>query len=330
MSEAEAPSGYEFNIKLPQNPNQFPVLATPQLKDVTMKMPAGMMLSAGAGAGLQGCEATGPNGIDMPSGGGTPTEAGEGETIGADGMTHLTSGHCPRQSQIGTVRIVTPDLEQPLVGRVYLAKPPCGGAGQAECTPADAADGRLFGFYVEAEGAGAVIKLGGRASVDPVSGQLTARFTEIPQLAAVSEVSLTLKGGPRAPLANPRQCGAAVSSSDLTPWSSPETPDALVGSVPFTVDWDGNGASCPATLPFTPSMTADETNVTAGGFGPFTFTLSRGDRQQDVSRLQVKMPVGLLGMLSRVPLCGEPQAAQGTCGEGEQDWDGVGCCGFGC
>jgi len=313
VMQAETPSGYEIKIKVPQNPERFPVLATPELKNVTMTLPEGMTLSPGGGDGLKGCEATGPNGIDMPSGGDTPTEAGEGEAIGADDMTHLVPGHCPAQSQIGTVRIVTPDLEQPLEGRVYLAQPQCGGVGQAQCTSADAVDGRLFGFYLEAEGAGVVIKLGGRASVNPATGQLTAMFTEIPQLAPISEVSLQLKGGPRAPLANPRQCGGASINADLTPWSSPMTPDAIIGSPPFTVDWDGSGGACPATVPFAPSLVAGPVRLAAGGFTPFTLTLTRSDRQQDLGRLQVKLPSGLLGMLSKVSPCGEPQAARSAC-----------------
>jgi len=40
---------------------------------------------------------------------------------------------------------------------------------------------------------------------------------------------------------------------------------------------------------------------------------SRQDREQYLKGVQVHTPPGLLGMLSSVPLCGEPQAAQGTC-----------------
>jgi hypothetical protein len=214
---------------------------------------------------------------------------------------------------------VTPDLEQPLEGRVYLAQPLCGGPGQAVCTSADAENGDLFGLYLEAgsEELGAVIKLKGSASVNPGHGQLTARFTEVPQLAPISEVTVQLKGGPRAPLANPRQCGAASARADLAPWSSPMTPDAITSSPPFGVDWDGSGrpGTCPESVPFTPVLIAGPTRLSAGGFSSFTMTLSRGDRQQDLSRLQVKLPVGLLGMLAKVTLCGEPQAAQGTCPE---------------
>ena len=322
VTQAESPSGEEIKIRVPQSPERFPVLATPQLKDVTMTLPEGMAISPGAGDGLTGCEATGPHGIDMPTGGSTPTDVGvgapgeRGEEIGQEGMTQLVAGHCPRSSQVGTVQIVTPVLKNPLEGHLYIAAPKCGGAGQPVCTEADATNGNLFGVYLEAgsEEASAVVKLAGSVSADPATGRLTARFLENPQL-PVSEVTVQLKGGPRAPLANPRQCGAASANADLSPWSAPMTPDANVGSPPFAVDWDNAGGACPATLPFAPSLSAGPVNVTAGHFTPFTLTLQRGDRQQDLSRLQVRMPVGLLGMLSKVPLCAEPAAAQGTCGE---------------
>jgi hypothetical protein len=317
VTQAEEPSGYEIDIKVPQNPNQFPVLATPDLKNVTMTLPAGMTISPGAGDGLVGCEATGLHGIDMPTDlpGGqqrTPTEAGEGEEIGPDGMSHLVAGHCPPASEIGTVQITTPLLEKPLEGRAYLAQPQCGGSGQLGCTTADATNGQLFGLYLEAEGSGVVIKLAGSMSVNPTTGQLTARFTENPQL-PFSELSLHLKGGGRAPLANPRQCGPASANGDLAPWSAPVTPDANVSSAPFEVGWGTTGGACPATLPFAPTLSAGSTNTSAGHFTPFTLTLSREDRQQDIARLQVHTPLGLLAMLSKVPLCEEPQAAQGTC-----------------
>ncbi len=318
LTQAEAPSGYQIKINLRQAPELAPILATPQLKNVTMTLPEGMTLSPGAGDGLQGCEATGPNGIDMPTNlpngaQRTPTEAGEGEAIGPDGMSHLTAGHCPHQSQIGTVELVTPVLNSPLQGRLYVAQPKCGGPNnQPPCTPADATNGNLFGLYLEAEGSGVVVKLAGSASIDPSTGRITARFLENPQL-PVSEVTINLKGGARAPLANPRQCGPASSNSDLAPWSAPETPDAIVSSAPFQVSWDGATAPCPTTLPFAPTLLAGPTNVRAGAFGSFTLTVGRGDRQQDIARVQVHMPPGLLGMLSKVGLCGEGQANEGTC-----------------
>ena len=60
---------------------------------------------------------------------------------------------------------------------------------------------------------------------------------------------------------------------------------------------------------------AGTTNVQAGGFTPFTVTMSREDGDQQLQGVQLHMPPGLLGMLSTVPLCSEAQANTGTCGE---------------
>lgn len=315
VTEAESPSGFEINIKAPQNPNQFPVLATPDLKNITMTLPEGMTVAPGAADGLVGCAATGPNGIDMPAGTLHPDEAGEGEEIGPDGLSHLTRGHCPLASQIGTVEVTTPVLKDPLEGHVYLAQPQCGGEGQNPCTTADATNGSLFGIYLEVEGSGVVIKLGGRISANPATGQLTARFTELPQQ-PLSEVTVRLKGGVRAPLANPRQCGEAITNVDFTAWGSPAVPDAL-WAAPYPVNWEGGGP-CPAALPFAPTLTAGMQSSTAGAFSTFSLTLQRGDRMQDLSKLQVKMPPGLVGMLSSVTLCKEPGASTGNCPEASE------------
>ena len=53
----------------------------------------------------------------------------------------------------------------------------------------------------------------------------------------------------------------------------------------------------------------------AGGFTPFTMTMSREDGEQQLQGIQLHMPPGLLGRLSSVPLCPEAQADAGTCAE---------------
>src|SRR6202042_542589 len=108
-----------------------------------------------------------------------------------------------------------------------------------------------------------------------------------------------------------------TSTADLTPYSAPITPDASPISQ-FNVDWDGNGGACPATLPFHPAFSAGTSNPNAGQFSPLTVTFGREDREQDFSQIKVVTPPGLLGSLSGVPLCGEPQADLGTCSAGSQ------------
>jgi hypothetical protein len=302
---ADEPSGYSVDLRVPQPPNISPALTTADLRDAKIALPEGVSVSPSAADGLAGCRENGPEGIDMPNGGLAPNQAGEGEAIGADGLSHLTAGHCPPASTVASVEITTPLLAEPLRGHLFLAQPKCGGESQPACTEASATNGELFGLYLEVEGSGAVIKLKGQTSADPVTGRLTATFKENPQL-PFSELKVQLKGGPRAPLANPQTCGPAQTVTDLIPWGTPEVPDATPSSS-FEV-------SCPGLGAFAPSFSAGTLTPTAGAFSPFTVTLSRHDREQDLSGVSVVMPPGLLGLLSRVALCAEPQAASGTCG----------------
>ena len=71
--------------------------------------------------------------------------------------------------------------------------------------------------------------------------------------------------------------------------------------------------ACVWPLPFAPMMSAGATTDQAGGYTDFTMLLQRGDDQQRIANLQFKTPEGLLGMISAVPLCEEPQAASGEC-----------------
>ena len=315
-TRADQPSGYEFDLAVPQE-ESLEAPATPELRDATVTLPRGVSLSPAVAGGLRACRETGPEGINIE--GPEASELGEGARDGSpyhDGQEHTAPGHCPAASTVGSVEVITPLLPKPLEGHVYVAEPGCGGAGQPVCTEADAANGSLYGLYLEVAGSGAIVKLHGAASVDPVTGQVTATFREDPQL-PFSEFILRLKDGPRAPLANPQACGSVTTTSDLVPWSSPTTPDASPFSS-FPVDWDGVGGACPASLPFAPSFSAGTIAPAAGAFSPFTLTLSRGDREQDLAQVAVHTPPGLLGMLSSVTLCGEPQAAQGACSSASQ------------
>ncbi len=85
----------------------------------------------------------------------------------------------------------------------------------------------------------------------------------------------------------------------------------------------------PGGPPLAPAFSAGTSNPNAGQFSPFTLTFSREDREQDLAGIQVQMPPGLLGTLTGVPLCGEPQASLGTCSAGVADRDDDGRCGPG-
>jgi hypothetical protein len=309
---ADAPVGLGVTLKVPQNEEPRGT-ATPQLRDAVVTLPEGMSISPGVVDGIQACNESGPEGINF--------SGPESEERGLNGELQLAPGHCPDASIVGTAEALTPLLPAPVKGHLYLARPGCGGAGQAACTEQDALDGNLYRLYLELGGtgtfgdAGVNIKVEGKTEANPATGQLTTKFLGNPQL-PFSELKIHLNGGPRAPLDNPAACGTATTSSDLEPWSAPgQTPEgAFVQGNPdaapssfFEVE------GCPDAEGLTPGFSAGTASPQAGAFTPFTLNFTRQDREQYISGIQVHTPTGLLGMLSSVPLCGEPQAAQGTC-----------------
>jgi hypothetical protein len=307
-TQADTPSGYEVDLKVPQTANAWPELATPDLRNAEVTLPEGVSLSPGAADGLVGCKERGPEGIELGNHDSLGHEVQEGEELGPDELPHPAPGHCPEASKIGTVEVSTPLLANALKGSVYVAQPQCGGEGQPACTEASATDGTLYGLYLEAAGSGVIIKLKGTVSADPATGRLTTRFDENPQF-PFSELKLKLKGESRAPLANPQSCGEAQTTSAFTPWSAPESgpPATPVSSFPVT--------GCQSPEPFAPAFSAGTLSPAAGAFTPFTLTFSRSDGQQDLAGIVVHTPPGLLGKIAEVPRCTEPQASEGTCSQ---------------
>jgi hypothetical protein len=275
--QAGVPASYTVGVRIPQNEDPEG-LATPSLKDMTVSLPAGTVVSPSAADGLQGCS---------------------DEQFG---LNSTAPASCPPASQVGTVEARTPVLAGPVEGQLFVGTPNC-----SPCTEADAQDGNMVRLLLQVSIPGATLKFSGFASADPVTGALTAHFQNLIQQ-PVSELKLRLKGGPRAPLANPQACGTATSTADLAPWSAPFTPDATLSSS-FEV------AGCTGDR-FAPSLSAGTVNNQAGAFSPFTATFSRDDRDQNMGEVTLTTPPGLLGLLKGVERCAEPQAAQGTCGAG--------------
>ena len=231
-------------------------------------------------------------------------------------MSSRRSPHPLRRRRPGACK--EPDEAAPLQGRVYLAQPECGGEGQPECSPAYAegrggpsGEGKLFGLYLEAEGDGVVVKIPGYVTANPLTGQLQATFRENPQF-PFSELALHLHGGPRRRSPTRRPAAATPLPQRSGSWAGQE----VTGEAPsFKIDWDGHGGACPASLPFGPSFLAGTIASTAGGFSPVSVTVSRQDREQDISAITVHTPPGVAAILAQVPLCGEAQANAGSCGE---------------
>jgi hypothetical protein len=305
---ADEPVGLGVNLHVPLNESPGST-ASPLLRDTRVTFPAGMSVSPGVVDGVRACEATGPEGINI--------EGPESEEVGLNGELQLAPGKCPDASIVGEAEAITPFLPVPVKGHVYLARPGCGGVGQAACTEQDALDGNLYKLYLEIggegvlEGEGIVFKVPFQTEANPATGQLTTDVRELVQ-APYSEVRIRLNGGPRAPIDNPATCGPAVTTADFTPWSAPGitpeglqvagTPDLLSSS---SFDVEGCAAGTP---PLKPGFQAGNVSPRAGVFSTFTMNLSRQDREQYVKGVQVHTPPGLLAMLSSVPLCSEAQA----------------------
>jgi hypothetical protein len=128
-----------------------------------------------------------------------------------------------------------------------------------------------------------------------------------------SDLHLHFFGSARAPLSTPPLCGTYTTQASIEPSSgnAPATPTSS-----FEITSGPNGAPCSSPRPFAPQFNAGSTNIQAGEFTPFQMTMTRPDADQTLSGITLHMPEGLSGSLSKLELCPEPQASEGTCGPG--------------
>ncbi len=282
-----SPTGLSVDVDLPQdsftNPSGF---VEANAKNTTVTLPAGMDLNPAAANGLLACseEQLGLH-VDAPS-------------------------SCPEASKIGNVEVNTPALPEPLLGSAYIA--------QQGNLPGNGTNpfGSLTALYIVAEDkkAGVLVKLAGEVVPDPVTGRLRTTFTETPQV-PFSDFKVAFFDGPNAPVSTPALCGTYTTETTLEPWSGT---GAVHPSSNFQILTGPHGTPCADPLPFAPGFQASSTNVQAGAFTPFSLTLTRPDGDQALGRTQIKTPPGLLGLLSSVKLCEEPQASQGKCAPDSQ------------
>jgi hypothetical protein len=305
------PTGLNVGLHVPQEATSNPAgLAEADVKNTTVTLPAGVHISPSAADGLQACSNAqigfeGYRELDS-SGVQTPVFAAKlyNQATGREEATL-----CPDASKIATVKIKTPLLEGELEGSVYLAAPQ-NFAGLPE-NPF----GSLVAMYLVAEEPerGVEIKLAGKVSPDPVTGQLTTTFEDTPQL-PFSDLKLEFYGTDRAPLASPAHCGTYQTDASLTPWTSPESGPPVSPVADFDINSGPNGSACPGSaLPFSPTLATGVPNVNAGSFSTLTTTLSREDGQQSIQQVTLHYPPGVSGILAGIPLCGEAEANAGTC-----------------
>lgn len=240
------------------------------LRTAHVTLPRGLGLNPAAAEGLEAC-------TDAQFGKGTKNPVA-----------------CPAKSQIGTVSIQTPVLPaNSLPGKVFLGQ-------QLSRVPTSGNEYRIF---VDAESPryGLSVRLLGNVSADPATGQLTATFSEAPQV-AFSSFSLQFNGGNRGPLTSPPIC-ASSAVSQILPWSGrpPASP-----SVTMTLTQAPGGGACAKTMaerPFAPGFDAAPNSTNALAFTPFTARFTRPQGQQELKGVDIHLPPGATAKLAGVPYC---------------------------
>jgi hypothetical protein len=229
------------------------------------------------------------------------------------------SNACPANSQIGSVTIESPPLNNPLTGAVYVGT-------QKSSNPES---GEEFRILVEAKEPkeGIDVRLVGQTAANKTTGQLTTTFDEkevgelagaLPEgLPQVPFTSVKLKfDGPKLVLTSPSVCNTEA-SGQMEPWARPGTSTAVTSSIKLSSD--PGGGTCPTSLgarKFAPGYTTASSSTAAAKYSPFDVKITRPDGQQELKAVNVTLPKGLVGRLAGIPYCSDAAiaAAEATSG----------------
>lgn len=274
---ASGGSGLDVELKFPTKGLESPsLLAEDEQKRVEVTLPNGMTINPSQAQGLEACSKAQ---FDTETAGSAP---GEG---------------CPESSKVGTVAALSPLLDEEATGALYVA------------TPYDNPFGSLVALYMvlRVPERGVVVKLAGKVSADPKTGQLSTAFGEapyeIPQL-PVSDFHLHFREGPRAPLVLPPACGQYTTTAVFSSWGG----HTAILHPSFQVTGGVGGAPCPAgASPFEPKFEAGAISNSAATFSPFFMRFTRGDADRDLTKFSATLPPGEVAKLAGVAKC--PQAA---------------------
>jgi hypothetical protein len=299
---ADSPAGLQVKAKVPQRVDPEGS-TTSSLRQLTVALPQGAVINPAEAGGLSTCS---PTQIGLVSQVGGPKAQFDGAAV-----------TCPDASKLGTIEAVTPLLQDepedgtllshPLRGAIYLAQ------------PRQNPFGSLFALYavIEDPRSGIVVKLAGEVVADPLTGQLTATFDELPQL-PFEEFKLDFFEGSRAPLRTPALCGSYLSRGAMSPWSGTPPVDA---ESHFSIAANPSGGTCatsPGQLPNSPHFDAGTVLPAAGKYSPFVLDLSRGDGSQELGALDLNLPAGLAGRLAGSSYCSDADLATAAGKSGEE------------
>jgi len=152
---------------------------------------------------------------------------------------------------------------------------------------------------------GISVRLKAEVVPNEATGQLTTVVNEPPEQ-PFSKFVVHFERHNLTAIANPLECGGgATGSAKFTPYANPGT-----------VKESGFGPSvtgCASPIPFSVAQNTENENSNGGGHTSYTLGLNRSPGHQFLQKVTTTLPSGLVGAVPAVTLCGEPQAAQGTC-----------------
>jgi hypothetical protein len=299
---AESPTGLDFGLRMDVSGLTEPAgVAQSDLRKVVATLPDKMTLNASAGEGLTAC-----------------TRA----QYEAESLAAPPGGGCPESSKIGTAEAVSPLLETPLTGTLYVAQQddPATTAAGAE-NPFDS----TFALYLVLRNRqfGVLVKQAGKVVADPRTGRLVSSFDDAPQL-PFERLFVRFRDGSRAPLATPPKCGRYALGVEMTPWSGG---GAVTQESPFEVASGIGGGPCPAAGPgpFQPGFEVGSLENRAGAYSPFSMRLTRRDGEQDLTGFGAVLPPGVTGKLAGVGKCPDAAIAAARTRTGRQELASPSC-----
>lgn len=298
----DSPAGLDFTLHQPQDMD-FEGASTANLKDTTITFPVGLAVNPAQATGLGACS--------LAQIGYQPKE----------GQIHFSKAPqgCSDAAKIGTAEATTPALVQhdeehktiydpegnpvpePLHGALYIAEPFKNPFGSLIATY----------LVIEDPKSGLVAKLAGKGELDPVTGQISARFEEAPEQ-PIEDFKVHIFGGARGAFITPPTCATHTTTADLTPWSAPDGKDQHPSDSFQTVATPGGGP-CPTSesqLPNKPTFSAGTLSPAAGKYSPLIFKLSREDGSQRLAGIDATLPTGLSARLAGLATCSEAQIAK--------------------
>ncbi len=301
---AESPTGLNFVLNIPDTGILNPTgLAQSTVKKATVTLPEGMSINPSAGEGLGVC---------------TPAD------LARETPTSEPGAGCPNSSKVGSVKIVSPLLEEEATGGLFIAEQD----DPATTTPgAENPFDSVLALYVVAKipDRGVIVKAAGKVVGDPKTGQLVTTFDNLPQL-PFSKFTLSFREGQRSPLVSPPACGTYQVKSEFVPWSAADPDHPTAGEIatrtdPFRVTQGPGGASCATglTRAFNPGLRAGTLNNNAGSYSPFNLRMTRNDGEQEITSFSADLPPGLTGKLAGVLSCSDADLARAAGKTGRQE-----------